>query len=97
MIQVLRKETCSGQTEDLAQLVSADCLSDGLTKASAKPDALVKAVATGVLKNIDLHPPFRSLFVKKTKLILYNGITTYSALVHLFVSFFGEAPLSAVG
>ena len=46
MIQVLRKEACSGQIEDR----KTDCLSDCLTKAAAKADALVKAVPTGVLK-----------------------------------------------
>ena len=53
------QEACSGQIEDLAHVVSVDCLSDCLTKASAKADALVKAVSTGVLSNLDLHPPFR--------------------------------------
>ena len=50
MIQMLRKEARSGQIEDLAHVVSADCLSDCLTKASAKPDAPVKAVSTSVLR-----------------------------------------------
>ena len=31
MIQMLRKESCSGQTDDLAHVSSADCLSDCLT------------------------------------------------------------------
>ena len=43
MIQMLRKEACSGQI-DLAHVVSANCLSDCLTQATAKVDALVKAV-----------------------------------------------------
>ena len=33
MIQMLRKEACSRQTEDLAHVVSVDCLSDCLTQA----------------------------------------------------------------
>ena len=41
MMQMLRKDHCSGQIENLAHAVSADCLSDCLTKASAKPDELV--------------------------------------------------------
>ena len=61
MIQMLRKEACAGQIADLAHVVSDDRLSDSLTKASAKPDALVNAVSTGVLGNLDWHPPFRSL------------------------------------
>ena len=39
MIQMLRTEAFSGQIEDLAHVVSVDCLSDCLTKASATPDA----------------------------------------------------------
>ena len=61
MLQMLRTEACYGQIEDLAHVVSAACLSDCHTKASAKPDALVKAVSTSVLNNLDLHPPIRSL------------------------------------
>ena len=49
MIQMLRQEACSGQIEELAHVVSADCLSDWLRKASAKPDSLIKAVTTGVI------------------------------------------------
>ena len=39
MINQLRHESCSGSVDDLAHVVSSDCLSDCLTKASAKPDA----------------------------------------------------------
>ena len=35
MIQMLRKESCSGSLDDLAHVVSADCLADALTKLSA--------------------------------------------------------------
>ena len=62
MIQMLRKESCSGQTDDLAHVSSADCLSDCLPKSSAKSDALYKSVSTGTLPNLDMHPPCRSLF-----------------------------------
>ena len=65
MIQMLRKESVSGRIDDLAHVVSADCLSDCLTKHSAKPDALIKAIETGYLKNIDTHPPFRTLLKHK--------------------------------
>ena len=34
---------------------------DALTKISAKPDALLKAVETGQLAEVDTHPPFRTL------------------------------------
>ena len=67
MINQLRTEACSGSIHDLAHVVSADCLSDCLTKASAKPDALVKAVDTGVLPNVDRHPPFRELMQHRHK------------------------------
>ena len=62
MMQMLRNEACSGQIEDLAHVVSADCL----TKASAKPYELAEAVSTSVLKNLDMHQPFRSLLKRKS-------------------------------
>ena len=67
MINQLRHEACSGSIDDLAHVVSEDCLSDCLTKASAKPQALVKTVDTGVLPNVDKHPPFRELMKNKHK------------------------------
>ena len=67
MIHQLRHEACSGSIDDLAHVVSQDCLSDCLTKASAKPDALIKAVDEGVLPNVDKHPPFRELMQNKHK------------------------------
>ena len=65
MIQMLRREANSGRIDDLAHVVTSDCLSDCLTKHSAKPDALVKAVETGIIPNTDSHPPFRSLLEHK--------------------------------
>ena len=70
MIQMLRTEACSGNIHDLAHVVSADCLADPLTKNSAKPDALLKAIDTGVLPNVDKHPPFRELMKKHHKAYL---------------------------
>ena len=58
MINQLRHESCTGSIDDLAHVVSADCLADCLTKTSAKADALVKAIDTGNLQNVDKHPPF---------------------------------------
>ena len=58
-IQMLRKEACSGSIADLAHIATEHCLSDCLTKASAKADELIKAVSTGVLPQCDKHPPFR--------------------------------------
>ena len=65
---MLRKESISGKIDDLAHVSSADCLSDCLTKHSAKPDAIIKAVETGNLQNIDKHPPFRTLLKHKAYL-----------------------------
>ena len=67
MINQLRTDACSGSIDDLAHVVSADCLADCLTKNSAKPDALVKAVNTGVLPNVDRHPPFREMMKNRHK------------------------------
>ena len=65
MIAQLRTQSCSGDIHDLAHVSTEDCLSDCLTKKSAKPDNLIKAVNTGVLPNIDKHPPFRSMIEHK--------------------------------
>jgi len=65
LIQMLRRESNSGSIDDLAHVISQYCLSDALTKHSAKPDELIKAVETGVLQQVDLHPPFRSLLKHK--------------------------------
>ena len=69
MIQMLRKETNSGHIEDLAHVRTEHCLADALTKTNAKPDALIKAVETGILPGIDTHPPFRTLIQHKAYLI----------------------------
>ena len=68
MIQMLRKESGSGSIDDLAHVRTEHCLSDCLTKNSAKPDALLKAVSTGILKTVDFHPAFRSLLKHKAYL-----------------------------
>ena len=75
LIQMLRKESVSGRISDLAHVVSADCLSDSLTKHSAKPDALILAVESGFLPNIDIHPPFRTML--KHKAFLAKWIVGY--------------------
>ena len=61
MIQMLRNEACSGAIDDLAHIRTEFCLSDCLTKHSAKPDNLIQAVQTGQLPEVDKHPSFRSL------------------------------------
>ena len=67
MINQLRTEACSGSIDDLAHVVSDDCLADCLTKSSAKPQNLIDAVNTGRLPNVDKHPPFRELMKNKHK------------------------------
>ena len=67
MINQLRHEACSGSIDDLAHVVSEDCLGDPLTKASAKVDALLRTVNTGILQNVDKHPPFREMMKDRHK------------------------------
>ena len=49
LIQMLRRESNSGAIDDLAHVVSAQCLSDALTKHSAKADELIRAVESGII------------------------------------------------
>ena len=42
-------------------------LADCLTKASAKPDALIQTVSTGNILNVDKHQSFRELMKSKHK------------------------------
>ena len=69
LIQMLRKESNSGALDDLAHVSSRFCLADPLTKSSALADELVKAVNTGVLPEVDIHPPFRELLQHKAFLV----------------------------
>ena len=68
MIQMLRKEACSGAIADLSHIRTQWCLADCLTKKSASPQALIDAVRSGCLKEVDAHPPFRSLIEHKAYL-----------------------------
>ena len=65
LIQMLKHESNSGQLDDLAHIASENCLADPLTKSPAKPDQLVKTIETGVMENVDVHPPFRSFLKHK--------------------------------
>ena len=65
MIQMLRKEACSGAIADLSHVRTEHCLSDCLTKRSANPRNLLNSVQTGWLKEVDSHPPFRSMIEYK--------------------------------
>ncbi len=88
MIQMLRQEACSGALDDLAHVVSADCLGDALTKLSAKPDALIEACKSGVLPNCDTHPRFRDLM--KHKAFLVPWIAEHLSRPRNIVSFLSE-------
>ena len=59
MISMLRKDACSGSIHDLAHIPTQICLSDCLTKASAKADNLITAVKTRRLLDVDIHFDFR--------------------------------------
>ena len=67
MIQMLRQEACSGNIDDLAHMLTQHMLADCLTKNSVKPDNLIKAIDTGVLLEVDKHPPFRELLKDRHK------------------------------
>ena len=69
MIQMLRKEACSGSIDDLAHVRTEVCLSDCLTKASAKSLNIRQAIETGVLPDVDMHPSFRTLMQHKAFLL----------------------------
>ena len=65
MISMLRKEACSWSIHDLAHVPTQNCLSDCLTKSSAKADNLITAVKTGRLLDVDIHPNFSTLMEHK--------------------------------
>ena len=68
MIQMLRKEACSGSIADLSHIRTQWCLADCLTKKSANPQNLIDAVRSGTLKAVDSHPPLKSLLEHKAYL-----------------------------
>ena len=68
MIQTLRKEACSGSIADLSHIRKQWCLADCLTRKCANPQNLFDAVRSGTLKEVDSHPPFRSLLEHKAYL-----------------------------
>ena len=61
MISMLRKEACSESIQDVAHIPTLNCLADCLTKASAKADNLMKAVQTGKMLDVYIHPDLRTL------------------------------------
>ena len=73
MIQMLRQEARSGQMHDLAHLLTQYCLADPLAKKSASPSVLISTVQTGVLREIDTHPLFRSTMQHKGRQGIHHG------------------------
>ena len=88
LIQMLRHESNSGQLDDLSHIVSEFCLADPLTKSSAKPDQLDKTIETGVMQNVDVHPPFRSLL--KHNAFLSEWVADYMHDARQAISFMAE-------
>ena len=90
---MLRKEAVSCEINDLAHTDANSMLAECLTKASTKPDVLIKAVETGILPNVDANPEFRSLAKHKAYLVYWMAHTLPS--VTDAVSILGEdiAPL----
>ena len=86
MIQMLRKESCSGSIDDLSHVRTEYCLSDCLTKHSAKPDNLLTAVETGILPKVDMHPNFREILSHKA--FILNWIAEYVHTALPILSFF---------
>ena len=68
---MLRRESISRSIAELAHVANQYCSSDALTKHSAKTDELIKAVETGILEQLDLHPSFRSLLKHKAFLCFW--------------------------
>ena len=83
MIQMLRKEACSGSIDDLAHVRTEVCLSDCLTKASAKATNIRLAVETSVLPDVDMHPSFRTLMQHKA--FLHEWLQCYVGEYTLFL------------
>ena len=91
MIQMLRKEACSGSIADLSHIRTQWCLADCLTKKSANPQALIDAVRQGILKEVDAHPPFRTLVEHKAYLRSWLPTVCHHVNFALDVFYLGES------
>ena len=91
MIQMLRKEACSGSIADLSHIRTQWCLADCLTKKSANPQALIDAVRQGILKEVDAHPPFRTLVEHKAYLRSWLPTVCHHVNFALDVFYIGES------
>ena len=90
MIQMLRKEACSGSIADLSHIRTQWCLADCLTKKSANPQALIDAVRQGILEEVNAHPPFRTLVEHKAYLRSWLPTVCHRVKFALDVFFLGE-------
>jgi len=90
MIQMWRKEACSGSIAGLSHIRTQWCLAGCLTKKSANPQALIDAVRQGILKEVDAHPPFRTLVEHKAYLTSWLRTACYHVNFALAVFFLGE-------
>ena len=90
MIQMLRKEACSGSIADLSHIRTQWCLADCLTKKSANPQALIDAVRQGI-KEVDAHPPFRTLVEHKAYLRSWLPTVCHHVNFALDVFYLGES------
>ena len=82
MIQMLRQEACSGQMHDLAHVLTQYCLADPLTKKSVSPTLLISTVQTGILREVDTHPPFRSTVQQKAFITEYINVDVEATQDH---------------
>ena len=89
MIQMLRRESCSGDIQDLAHVVTGDMMADCMTKESIQPDNLVKAVKTGHIPNADKHVPFREMMKGKHKAYYMTWLARHLNHIHSVHTFFG--------
>ena len=96
MITMLRKETISGSIHDLAHVVTGDMFADCLTKASAKPDNLIKTVSDGILRNCDKHPSFRELMKDRHKAYLASWCVANLSRAHDIQQFLGVDVAQAI-
>ena len=82
MIQMLRQEACSGQMHDLAHVLTQYCLADPLTKKSVSPTLLISTVQTGILREVDTQPLFRSTIQHKAFNIEHLDMDVDATLDH---------------
>ena len=88
LIQMLRHESNTGNIDDLSHVASEFCLADPLTKHTAKPDELVRSIETGTLRQVDVHPPFRTLV--KHKAFITEWVINNLPDPQLVLTFFAE-------